>query len=80
VDSFLSNSQGNQSIVNPPLSVSPIPDSVPADVKHFLQKFPSIIRTSDLVANPSHGVEHHLHGGGHLPIFAKAHRLDPEKL
>jgi hypothetical protein len=59
VDSFQSYSQGNQSIVDPPLSVQPIPDSVPADIKLLLQKFPSIICMADVVPNPSHGVRRH---------------------
>jgi hypothetical protein len=33
----------------------------------------------DVVSNPSRGVEHHIHTGGHPPVFAKAHGLDPEK-
>jgi hypothetical protein len=72
--------QGNQFIVDPPLPVQPIPDSVPADVVLLLQKFLSILRASDVVPNPSLGVEHHIHMGGHPPVFAKARRLDPEKL
>jgi hypothetical protein len=80
VDSFQSNSQGNQSIVDPPLSIQSIPDSVPADVKVLHQKFPSLLRTGDVVPNPSHGVEHHIHTGRHSPVFAKACPLDPEKL
>ncbi len=80
VGSFQSNSQGNQSIVDPPVSVLPvavliptqlIPDSMPADVKCLLQKFSSMFRTGDVVPNPSHGVENHIHTGGHPPIFAK---------
>jgi hypothetical protein len=43
VDSFQSSSQGNQSIGDPPLSVQPIPDSGPADVKFLLPKFSSIL-------------------------------------
>jgi hypothetical protein len=50
------------------------------DVKHFLKKFPSILRTGDVMPTPTHGVEHHIHRGGHPPVFAKSHRLDPEKL
>jgi hypothetical protein len=53
---------------------------VPADVKLLLQKFPTILRTGDVVPNLSHGVEHHIHTGGHLPVFVKAHHLDPGKL
>ncbi len=68
VDSFQSNSQGNQPIVYLPLS-QPIPDSVPSDVKHLLQKFSSILRTGVVVPNPSHGVEHQIHSGGDPPSF-----------
>jgi hypothetical protein len=28
----------------------------------------------------THGVEYHIHTGSHPPVFAKSHRLDPEKL
>jgi hypothetical protein len=34
----------------------------------------------DVVPNSSNGVEHHIHTGRHPPFFAKARRLDPEKL
>jgi hypothetical protein len=79
-DLFQCSSQGNQSIVDTPLSVQPIPDSVPTDVKLLLKKFPAILRTGDVVPNPSHEVEHHNQMGGHPPVFAKARRLDTEKL
>jgi hypothetical protein len=29
---------------------------------------------------PTHGVEHHIYTGSNPPVFAKAHRLDPQKL
>jgi hypothetical protein len=80
VDLLQSSSQGNQSIVDLPLSVQPIPDSVPADVKLFSQKFPSILHTGNVVPNPSHEVEHHIHTGRHPPVIAKAGCLDLEKL
>jgi hypothetical protein len=38
------------------------------------------LRTGDVVPNPSHGVEHHIHTGLHPPVFAKTHHVDPEKL
>jgi hypothetical protein len=57
-----------------------IPDSVPDDVKHLLQKFPSILRTGYVMPTPTHGVEHHIHMGSHPSVFAKSRRLDPEKL
>jgi hypothetical protein len=59
-------------MLDPPLSVlpaaeptptQPIPDSVPEDVKRLLQKFPSILRTGDVMPTPTHGVEHHIHTG-----------------
>jgi hypothetical protein len=53
---------------------------VPADVKTFLQKFPSILRTGDVKPTPTHGVEHHIHTSSHPPVFAKFRRLDPQKL
>jgi hypothetical protein len=53
---------------------------VPVDIKTLLAKFPSILCTGVVVPNPFHGVEHHIHTGGHPPVFAKVCRLDPEKL
>ncbi len=80
MDSFLSSCQGNLSIVDPPLSVQSIPDSVPANVKLLLQKLPTILCSGDVVPNPSHGMEHHVHTGRHPTVFAKACSLNPEKL
>jgi hypothetical protein len=57
-----------------------IPDSVPDDVMHLLQQFPSILRTGYVIPTPTHGVEHHIHTGSHPSVFAKSRRLDPEKL
>jgi hypothetical protein len=71
---------GNQSLLDPPTSFQKIPDSVSADVKALLQKFPSILRTGDMKPTPAHGVEHHIHTSSHPPVFAKSHCLDPEKL
>ncbi len=71
----------NQSLLDPPPPpLQNIPDSVPADVKNLLQKFPSILRTGDVRPTPTHGVEHHIHTGRHPPppIFAKSRHLDPE--
>jgi hypothetical protein len=53
---------------------------MPEDMKHLLQNFPSFLRTGDVMPNPTHGVEHHIHTGSHPPVFAKSHRLDLEKL
>jgi hypothetical protein len=38
-----------------PTPTLPIPDSVPADVKHLLQKYPSILSMCDVLLTPSHG-------------------------
>jgi hypothetical protein len=61
-------------------STQKIPDSVPDDVKCLLQKFPFILCTGNVMPTPIHGVEHPIHMGSHPPVFAKSHRLDPEKL
>jgi hypothetical protein len=45
-----------------------------------LQKFPAILCTRDVKPTPTHGVEHHIHTGSHLPVFTKSRCLDPEKL
>jgi hypothetical protein len=49
-------------------SLQKIPDSAPADVKAFLQKFPAIWRIGDVRPTPNHGVEHHIHTGSHPPV------------
>ncbi len=75
-----SSSKGYQSLLDPPRSVlpadestptQPIPDSVPEDVKHLLQKFPSILRTGDMMPTPTLGVEHHIHTGRHPQCLKK---------
>jgi hypothetical protein len=53
---------------------------MPAVVKTLLRKFPSILPTRDVKLTPTQRVEHHIHTGSHPPVFAKSHRLDPEKL
>jgi hypothetical protein len=50
--------------------MQPIPDSVPADVKRLLQKYPSVFCTGDVLPSPSHRVEHHIHTGCH-PRFSQ---------
>ncbi len=74
------SSRENQSLLDPRPSLQKIPDSVPADVKALLQKFPAILCTGDVKPTPTHGVKHHIHTGSHPPIFAKSRRLDPKKL
>jgi hypothetical protein len=44
-----------------PKHLQTIPDSVLADVKLLLQKYPSILRIGDVKPTPTHGVEHHIH-------------------
>jgi hypothetical protein len=63
-----------------PISIQQIPDSVPADVKHLLKRFPSIFCMGDVMPSPTHGVEQHIHTGSHPPVIAKSLRLDPKKL
>jgi hypothetical protein len=63
-----------------PIAMQQIPDSVPEEMKHLLQKFPSILRTGDVMPTPTHGVKHHIYTDSHPPVFAKSCRLDPEKL
>jgi len=63
-----------------PESIQPIPNSVPADVKLLLEKYPTILRTGDVVPKPTHGVVHRIDTEGRHPVFAKARRLEPAKL
>ncbi len=74
------SSRENQSLLDPPSSFQKIPDSVPADVKTLLQKFPSILCNGDVKPTPTYGVAHHIHSSSHPPVFAKSRRLHPEKL
>jgi hypothetical protein len=53
---------------------------MPDDIKTFLQKFPSILRTGDVKSTPNHGVKHYTNTGSHLPVLAKSCHLDPEKM
>jgi hypothetical protein len=72
--------RNDQSFLNLTPSVQVIPECVPADVKLLLQKHCSILGTTDVMPKPTHGVKHHIHTGSHPPVFAKARRLDPQKL
>ncbi len=74
------SSRNDQSLLDLFPSVQLIPDIVPADVKLLLQKHSSILCTGNVLPKPTHGVEHHIHTGSHPPVFAKARRLDPQKL
>jgi hypothetical protein len=88
VKTFNSSIKGNQSMLDPPLSVlpaagptptQPIPDSVPVDIKHLLQKYPSILRMGDVLPTPSHRVEHHIYMGSHPPFLQKPAALMIQK-
>jgi hypothetical protein len=72
--------RNNQFSLDPTLSVQVVPECVPTDVKLLLQKHSSILRTGDVMPEPTYGVEHHIHTASHLPVFAKARHLDPQKL
>jgi hypothetical protein len=72
--------RNDQSFLDLAPSVQFIPECVPIDVKLLLQKHSSILHTGDVMPEPTHGVEHHIHTGSHPPVFAKARRLDPHKL
>ncbi len=72
--------RNDQSSLDPTPSVQVVPECVPADIKLLLQKHSSILRTGDVMPEPTHGVEHHIHTGSLPPVFAKACRLDPQKL
>jgi hypothetical protein len=61
-----------------PLSVRPIPESLPADIKTLLAKLLSILRTDDVVPKPL-GQAPHSHRWT-PPVFAKALRLEPDKV
>jgi hypothetical protein len=63
-----------------PKQLQPIPNSVPADVKTLLQKYPAILRARDVKPKPTHGVQHHIHTDSHPPVFEKSCHLDLEKL
>ncbi len=78
--SSFSSRKNHSPLDPPPPLLKKIPNSVPADVKILLQKFPSILCTGYVKPTPTHGVEHHLHTGSYPPVFAKSHRLNPEKL
>jgi hypothetical protein len=53
---------------------------VPADVKLLLEKYPTILRTGDVVPKPNHGVVHRIDTEVRHPVFPKARRLEPAKL
>jgi hypothetical protein len=54
--------------VTEPTPVHSIADFVPADMKHLLQKYPSILRTGDVMPISTYGVEHYIHTGP-IPQF-----------
>jgi hypothetical protein len=72
--------RNDQSLLDLAPSVQVIPEFVTDDMKLLLQKHSTIVRTGDVMPKPTHGVEHHIHTSSHPPVFAKARRLDPQKL
>jgi hypothetical protein len=72
--------RNDQSFLDPAPSVQVVPECVPADMKLLLQKHSSILRTMDVMPEPTHGIKHHIHTGSHPPVFAKARCLDPQNL
>ena len=53
--------------------------SAPNEFSSILSEFPSLLVPRYDARENKHGVEHHIITEGH-PVFAKARRLDPEKL
>ncbi len=72
--------RNDQSFLDLAPSMQVVPECVPADMKLLLQKNSSILRTVDVMPEPTHGVKHHIHTGSHPPVFEKARCLDPQKL
>jgi hypothetical protein len=48
-------------------------------VRTLLTKFPAVVGDGSGTPKPTHGVKHSIETSGR-PVFAKARRLDPEKL
>ena len=68
------------SFQRPPPDVNSV--GLPPDVAQLLAEFPSVTNKDAVQfasTNPPHGVQHHIVTEG-PPVFAKARRLDPEKL
>jgi hypothetical protein len=53
--------------------------ALPPQVQQLLEEFPSLLRPSDALPKPLHGVVHHIDTGSAVPVFARPWRLDPEK-
>ena len=53
--------------------------STPDVVRDLLAEFPDIVGSGFSDLKPTHGVQHHISTRGQ-PVFAKARRLDPDKL
>ena len=52
---------------------------IPADIQKLLAEFPGILHSEDAPPVLTHSVEHVIKTSGR-PIFAKARRLDSEKI
>ena len=55
--------------------------STPDEIKGVLEKFPDVVSSESLTATPPrHATLHHISTTPGPPVFAKARRLDPDKL
>ena len=61
------------------LAASSLPGSLPLAARELLQKYPDVVSTGITHPHPLHGISHSIETTGR-PVFAKACRLDPEKL
>jgi len=56
-----------------------LPSSLPTAAQALLQKYPDVVSTGNSHPHPLHGISHSIETTGR-PVFAKARRLDQEKL
>ena len=61
------------------LAASSLPGSLPLAAWELLQKYLDVVSTGITHPHPLHGISHSIETTGR-PVFAKARRLDPEKL
>ena len=73
---------GSSQAVQPPANQQvphSLPGSLPQAAGALLQKFPEVVITGTTHPHPLYGISHSIKTTGR-PVFAKARRLDPEKL
>jgi transposase InsO family protein len=68
---------GGQATSRP--AAAPLHGSLPPAVQMLLQKYPDVVSTGTTHPHPLHGISHSIETSGR-PVFAKARRLDQEKL